>query len=133
MLSKFFKWSLFSLLLLLFLIVTLNLTFDAISDPTVILYIKFTGLIICFIVVILLKSCLLITERKITPSIFNEKTNELQDPQNFNVCFMERDGMNICPFSQADELPRMEYLDFDEETTELNNTEQKQLNDEDER
>jgi len=122
-LTKFFKWSLFSLILLLFLIITLNLTFDAIQDQSVRLYIKFTGLIVCFIVLILLKSCLTTAERKITPSVYNERTNELRDPDNFNVCFNDRDGMGVCPFAQADELPRMPYLDFDQETTELNNSE----------
>ena len=98
-LTKFFKWSLFSLIILFVLIVTLNITFEAISDEDVGMYIKFTLLIISFITLILLRSCLTSAERKITPSVY-EDTQEvaLRDPDNFNICFNERNG-SVDPFS----------------------------------
>ena len=86
-LTKFFKWSLFSLILLLVLIITLNLTFDAISDHSVRLYIKFSGLLICFIVVVLLRSCLSTAEKKITPNIYDDTTGELRNPKSYNIRF----------------------------------------------
>jgi hypothetical protein len=86
-LTKFFKWSLFSLILLLVLIIILNLTFDAIPDHSVRLYIKFSGLMLCFIVIVLLRSCLSTAEKKITPSIYDDATGELRNPKNYNIRF----------------------------------------------
>jgi hypothetical protein len=86
-LTKFFKWSLFSLILLLVLIVTLNLTFDAIPDPSARLYIKFSGLVLCFIIMILIRSCLSTAEKKITPSIYDETTGDLRNPKHYNIRF----------------------------------------------
>jgi len=53
--------------------------------------------IISLITLILLKSCLTSAEKKITPSVFDEKTGKLRNPENFNICFNERAGF-IDPF-----------------------------------
>jgi hypothetical protein len=121
-LTKFFKWSLWTLILIFVLIVTLNLTFDAIHDDEARMYINFTFLVLCFVVLILLKSCLTSAEKKITPSVFDDKTGRLRNPDNFNICFNERQGA-VDPFLQYEDLPRMPYLDFDQNNTELNEAE----------
>ena len=131
-LTKFFKWSLFSLVLLLVLVITLNLTFEAIQDPEARLYINFSFLFVVFIVLILLKSCLTHAEKKLTPSVFDEKTGLLRDPEAFNICFNERQAA-VDPFLQYDELPRMSYLEFDAKTTDLSEVEREQLVNDEER
>lgn len=131
-LTKFFKWSLFSLVLLLVLVITLNLTFEAIQDPEARLYINFSFLFVVFIVLILLKSCLTHAEKKLTPNVFDEKTGLLRDPEAFNICFNERQAA-VDPFLQYDELPRMSYLEFDARTTELSEVEREQLVNDEER
>ena len=57
-LTKFFKWSLFTLCILLFMIVSFNLAFDFLPNPDAELYVRFTGLVVCFILLILLRSWL---------------------------------------------------------------------------
>jgi len=121
-LTKFFKWSLFSLILLLVLIVIINLTFDAIPDESARLYIKFSGLVLCFIIMILIRSCLSTAEKQITPSIYDEITGGVRNPKHYNIRFNYAKS-TVDPFVQAKELPRMAYLEFDEKTTELNDGE----------
>ena len=111
-LTRFFKWSLWVLFLLLVALIVLAISFDAVQNDDIRLYINFSFMIICFIVLILLKSCLTSAEKKITPSVYDEKTGRLRNPENFNICFNERQGA-IDPFLQYEELPRMQYLDFD--------------------
>ena len=77
-----------------------------------------------FLILILLRSCLTSAEKRLTPSVFNDKDGELRDPDNFNIQFNEKPGP-VDPFKQFRELPRMNYLDFDIETTDLNEEEKK--------
>jgi len=100
-LTKFFKWSLFSLLLLFVLIVILNITFEYLPGDEISLYVGFSMLFICFVVLILLRSCLTSAEKRITPCVIEEKTGELRDPENFNVLFNQRQG-SVDPFIQYD-------------------------------
>lgn len=131
-LVKFFKWSLFSLLLLFVLIVILNITFEAIPGEEASVYVSFSLLFICFLVLILLRSCLNSAEKRVTPSVFDEKTDMLRDPENFNVLFNQRPGA-VDPFTQYEMLPRLPYLDFDNSNPDLNAIERKQLNNDEER
>jgi hypothetical protein len=71
-LTKFFKWSLFSLIIIFVLIVTLNITFEAITDEDTGMYIKFTLLFIAFIILILLRACLTSAEKRFTPTVYED-------------------------------------------------------------
>lgn len=95
------------------------------------MYINLTLLIISFVCILLLKGCLTSAEKKLTPSVYDEK-GRLMSPDKFNICFNERKAP-IDPFVQYEELPRMRYLAFDQETTELNKGEIEQLVNDDER
>ena len=87
-LMKFFKWSLFSLLLVFVIVVVLNITMEAVPGDDIQLYLGFTLLFICVLVLILLRGCLDSVEKKVTPSIYTDDTNsELRDPDNFNILF----------------------------------------------
>ena len=129
-LTKFFKWSLFSLVLLFLLIVILNITFEYIPGSDVQLYVGFSGLFIVFLIFILLRSCLSSAEKRITPNIMDEN-EELRDPDHFNIMFNEQGAVD--PFDQYEQLPRMAYLEFDIQNTELNAVERKQLHNDEER
>jgi len=89
-LMKFFKWSLFSLLLVFVLIVILNITMEAVPGDDIQLYVGFTLLFICVLVLILMRGCLDSAEKKVTPSIYDDINNELRDPDNFNILFNEK-------------------------------------------
>jgi ABC-type transport system involved in multi-copper enzyme maturation permease subunit len=91
-LVKFFKWSLFTLLLLFTVVVILNIVFEYLPGDEISLYIGFSLLFICFLALILIRSCLSSAERKITPSAVDDKTQELSNPVNFNVLFNQRAG-----------------------------------------
>jgi len=88
-LTRFFKWSLWTLILAFTLIITLTITFETIHDEEVLLYINFVFLMIAFIVIVLLRSCLTSAEKKLVPTVFTEK-GELRSPEQFNICFNER-------------------------------------------
>ena len=111
-LTRFFKWSLWVLVIVLVTLIVLAITFDQLDNDDIRLYINFSFLMISFIVLILLKSCLTSLEKKLTPSVYDEKTTKLRHPDNFNICFNEKVG-HVDPFAQYEELPRMTYLEFD--------------------
>ena len=71
-LTKFFKWSLFSLIILFVLIITLNITFEAITDEDTGMYIAFTLLFISLIILILLRACLTSAEKRLTPTVYED-------------------------------------------------------------
>jgi hypothetical protein len=131
-LTNFFRWSLWGLLVALFIVIILNITIEAVPNEDVRLYFNLSLLIVSFICMLLLKSCLTSAEKKLTPSVFDDKTGKLRDPDRFNVCFSQKKGY-VDPFVQYDELPRMPYLDFDEDLSELNTAEKEQLIDDEER
>jgi hypothetical protein len=86
-LTRFFKWSLWTLIAVLLLIVVLDISFDTIGSDDVRMYLNFTFLVVCFIVLILLKSCLTSAEKKLTPSVYDDRTGRLRSPENFNIFF----------------------------------------------
>lgn len=132
-LVKFFRLSMFTLLLLLFLAISFNIAFDSIGDPEIELYIRFSGLFLCLTGLILIRACLASAETKLTPSIFtDDDKKQLVDPHNFDIMFNERPG-TVDPFVRYDWMPRMSYLEFDSQTSQLSSMERKQLNDEEER
>jgi hypothetical protein len=96
-LTRFFKWSLWVLVIILLTMIILAISFDTLSDDEMRLYINFSFLMISFIVLILLKSCLTSLEKKLTPSVYDEKTTKLRNPSNFNICFNEKVG-HVDPF-----------------------------------
>jgi hypothetical protein len=57
-LTRFFKWSVFTLLVLFVLIVTVDIVSEGIDLPDFQIYLAFTGLFIFLISLILIKSCL---------------------------------------------------------------------------
>ena len=95
-LTNFFKWSLWCLIIALVLVVTVNITFDAIGSDEVKLYFEFTLTVVCLITLILLKCCLTSAEKKLTPNVY-DREGKLRDPEYMNICFNERMG-NIDPF-----------------------------------
>ena len=111
-LIKFFRWSLFSLIFLLLIIITFNIAFDTLDNKDIEMYIKFSGLFICFIVILSVKACMTRVERKVTPNIYKNEKEELYDPHNFDILFNDRPGA-VDPMVRYDWLPRMCYLDFD--------------------
>jgi hypothetical protein len=123
-LTKFFQWSLFSLILLFVVIVTLNLTFEILPGSDIQMYVGFSCLFIVLIIFILLRSCLTSAEKRVSPSIYDMRTGELRDIQCVNLLFNQRMGP-VDPFSQNQELPRMLYLEFDSKTTLLTAAERK--------
>jgi len=131
-LTRFFKWSLWTLVLLFLAVIVLDISFDAIENVDVRLYLNFSFLVVCFVVLVLLKSCLTSAEKKLTPSVFDDKTGKLRNPDHFNVAFNEKQGA-VDPFVQYEELPRMAYLEFDNNNTDLTDVEKDQLNNDDER
>lgn len=97
-LTKFFKWSLFSLILLFVVVVTLNLTFEVIPGQDIQMYVGFSCLFVVLIIIILLRSCLSSAEKRVSPSIYDPRTGELRDIQNVNLLFNEKMGP-VDPFS----------------------------------
>jgi len=89
-LTRFFKWSIWTLVIIFLLVVTLTISFSEIANDDIRLYMTVTFLLIGFVIFILLKSCLTSAEKKITPNVFDEKTGNLRNPENFNICFNER-------------------------------------------
>jgi len=96
-LTRFFKWSLWTLIILFLVVVILDISFDSIQNEEVRLYLNFSFLIICFVVLVLLRSCLTSAEKKLTPSVFNDKTGKLRHPDHFNIAFNEKQGA-VDPF-----------------------------------
>ena len=120
-LTSYFTWSLWTLIIALFMVVTLNISLDAIGNDDVKIYLNFTFLVIATVVLILLKGCLTSVEKKLTPSIFDEE-GKLREPDEVNICFNDAKGP-INPFNMYGELPRMAYLKYDANNTDLNETE----------
>lgn len=89
-LTRFFKWSIWTLVIIFLLVVTLTISFSEIANDDIRLYMTVTFLLIGFVIFILLKSCLTSAEKKITPNVFDEKTGNLRNSENFNICFNER-------------------------------------------
>ena len=79
----------------------MNIVFEYLPGDEISLYVGFSMLFICFLVLILLRSCLTSAEKRITPCVIDEKTGELRDPDNFNVLFNQRQGA-VDPFVQYD-------------------------------
>ena len=124
-LTRFFRLSMFTLLLLLFMVISFNIAFDSLGDSEIELYIRFSGLFLCLVGLILIMSCLASAESKLTPSIFlDDDKKQLQDPHNFDIMFNERPG-TVDPFIRYDWMPRMPYLDFDSQTSALSSIERK--------
>ena len=116
-LTQFFRWSLFSLVLLLFIVICFNIAFDSIDNSDIEMYIRFSGLFVCFLILILLKACLTSVENKILPDIFiNTEKMEMHDPHTFDILYNERPGA-VDPFVRYDWMPRMDYLEFDSQTS----------------
>lgn len=130
-LSNFFKFSLWLLLIALFLCITLNITVDAIPNEDAKLYLNLTLFVIALITLVLLKSCLTSAEKKLTPNVYR-LDGSLRDLSTMNLKFNERQG-GIDPFIQNKELPRMLYLDIDSKNHELTNQEYQQLNNDEDR
>jgi hypothetical protein len=61
-----------------------------------------------------------------------DENEELRDPDHFNIMFNENSA-GVDPFDQYEQLPRMPYLEFDIQNTELNAVERKQLHNDEER
>ena len=99
-LSRFFQLSLFSLVLLFLQIVTLSIAVDETPSSSLVLYLTFSALFVVLITLILVRSCLVSAERKLTPSVFDE-AGELRDPDNFNLQFNEKLGP-VDPFFMYD-------------------------------
>ena len=103
------------------IVVVLNIIFEYLPGDEISTYVGFSLLFICFLALILLRSCISQAERKLTPSVVDEDTQELGNPENFDVLFNHR-GIKPGPpdpFDQYHMLPRMSYLDFDNNNTEL--------------
>lgn len=111
-LTRFLRLSMFTLLLLLFMVISFNIAFDSIGDSEIELYIRFSGLFFCLIGLISIRACLASAESKLTPSIFGEDDKKLLDPHNFDIMFNQRPG-TVDPFIRYDWVPRMPYLEFD--------------------
>ena len=100
-LTKFFKWSLFSLFLLLVLVIIANLVFEVVPSMEIQMYCAFSCIFVVLIILILLRSCLTSAEKRITPNVYDTKSGELRDPQKFNIMFNEI-NQQVDPFSQFD-------------------------------
>ena len=101
-LTRFLRLSMFTLLLLLFMVISFNIAFDSINDPEIELYIRFSGLFLCLIGLILIRACLASAETKLTPSIFaDDDKKQLLDPHNFDIMFNQRPG-TVDPFVRYD-------------------------------
>lgn len=87
-LTRFFRLSMFTLLLLLFMVIMFNIAFDSIGDSEIELYIRFSGLFLCLMGLIMIRACLASAEGKLTPSIFSDDDKKkLLDPHNFDIMF----------------------------------------------
>lgn len=62
------------------------------------------------------KSCLTSAKKKLVPSIFDSE-DKLINPEYFNV---NGTGKGFDPFTNFAEVPRMGYLDINDENTTLN-------------
>ena len=79
-LTKFFKWSLFSLILLFVLVIIANLVFEVVPSQEIQMYCSFSCIFLVLIILILLRSCLTSAEKRITPNVYDLKSGELRDP-----------------------------------------------------
>mmetsp|Transcript_13312 Transcript_13312/g.22610 ORF Transcript_13312/g.22610 Transcript_13312/m.22610 type:complete len:367 (-) Transcript_13312:1119-2219(-) len=124
-LTRFFKWSLFSILILFGGVLVVNVAYEVTEDEMIDQLLRFLCFLTAFIFLILMRSCLRQVQKKVIPSVFLAP-DELVDPENFNLLL---NSNKIDPFFQFVELPRMPYLDVDIENTHLNEDERDLLND----
>ena len=68
-----------------------------------------------FIVLILFRSCLISAKKKLVPNIYDQD-EKLINPEYFNVN-VTRNGFD--PFTNFAEVPRMAYLDMNDDNTTL--------------
>lgn len=130
-LTSFFRLNLLMLFIVLPIVVVLSIVMENIPNEDVKLYIWLTLVVIAFLTIILIKSCLTSVEKKVTPNVFDDQ-GALRDSQKFDICFNAYKGA-VNPFLDYDKLPRMAYLDTCDGLSELNPAEKQQFEDEEER
>jgi len=106
-LVRFFKWSLFSVLILFGVVVFVNLMFEVTEDEMIDQLLRFLAFLTAFIMLIMMRSCLTSVKKKLVPSVWIND-DELIDPENINLLLNEN---GIEPFDQFSELPKMAYLE----------------------
>jgi hypothetical protein len=94
-LTRFFKWSLHTVLILFGIVVLVNVFFTITADDMIDQLLRFVAFLTSFITLIMVKSCVLSAEKQLVPSVFL-KDEELIEPANFNIN-LNRYGID--PFS----------------------------------
>jgi sorbitol-specific phosphotransferase system component IIBC len=75
-LTKFFKWSLQTVLILFGIVVLVNVFFTITADDMIDQLLRFIAFLTAFITLIMVKSCVKSAEKQLVPSVF-EKEEEL--------------------------------------------------------
>ena len=90
-LTRFFQWSIMSLLLLFSIIITVDILVDEIDGASLQSYFGLAGIVFNLVTLILLRSCLSSVEKQVMPSVFEEDGN-VRNPENFDICMNEHPG-----------------------------------------
>lgn len=106
-LSKFFKWSLFSVLIFFGLVVLTTLIFELLLDEMIFMMAQFVFVLTAFVILLFMRSCLLQGVEKVKPSIV-DADGIVASP---NIMDIDFNGKFVEPFDRAASLPRMNYLD----------------------
>ena len=123
-LTKFFKLSLWTMLLFFGVVILTNLVLEIMADTLIYGVFQLVFVIMAFIVLICMRGCLVNGQYKLTPHLlsarFDEEGKELivmADPIDFDIN-LNKESVDV--FEDHVKIPRMEYLDITEDNTTLN-------------
>ena len=70
LLVRFFKWSLFSVLILFGVVIFINLLFEITADDMIDQLLRFLAFLTAFIMLIMMRSCMVSVHKQVVPSVF---------------------------------------------------------------
>lgn len=114
-LTNLFKWSLWSTLIFFGAVVFTNIMLTIMEDEMIYGVLQLLIVVAALIYLIAMKSCLVDARNKLVPSILNDE-GEMINPDHFNI---NVNAKSIDPFEDFADLPRMPYMDMNEENTTL--------------